>query len=205
MGGTTLSQRLDSGALRLVSVLGVLFAGCALIWGVFGFVSMLSSETVPVSQPVSVDVTGLATDGTASVASGEVNQAELSLAGLSIAARLLLGSGTLLLVLVQVMVAIAVVALCRQLLAGRPFAPAIRKLLTASALVVLAGGILGQAVYGFGNFQVAAELNHDPIGTSFPMMMHLDSTPVVVGLVLGIIATAFAVGERLQRDTDGLV
>jgi hypothetical protein len=36
-------------------------------------------------------------------------------------------------------------------------------------------------------------------------MMLIDSTPVVVGVVLALIATAFTVGERLQRDSDGLV
>ncbi len=37
------------------------------------------------------------------------------------------------------------------------------------------------------------------------MMMHLDSTPFIVGVVLALLATAFTVGERLQRETDGLV
>lgn len=189
----------------MLSVLGVLYAGGALLWGVFGLVGMLANETVPVTQPVSLDVTALATDGPASVSGGETTFAELSLTGLSMVARLLLGGGTLILALVQVLIAIAVIALCRQLLAGRPFVPALGRLLAAVAVVVLAGGMIGQALYGFGNFQVATELNADPIGTEFPMMMHLDSTPFVVGIVVALIATAFRVGERLQTETDGLV
>lgn len=205
MERTSLGSRLDSGALRVVSVFGVLFAGGALLWGVFAFVGMLTNETVPVTQPISLDVTGIATDGPASVAGGDTTFAEVSLAGLSTAARLLLGGGTLILALVQVLIAIAVVALCRQLLAGRPFVPALGRLLEAVAIVVLAGGMIGQALYGFGNFQVASELNTDPIGSGFPLTMHLDSTPFVVGIVIALLATAFKIGERLQRDTDGLV
>lgn len=205
MDRTSLARRLDTGALRVLSVLGVLYAGGALLWGVLGLIATLTGETVAVTQPVSVDVTELATNGTASVTGGDVTQADLAVVGLSMAARLLLGSGTLLLVLVQVMVAVAVVALTRQILAGRPFVPAIRRLTLAAALVVLTGGILGQALYGFGNFQVAAELNDDSTGTVFPTTLLIDSTPIVVGVILVLIATAFTVGERLQRDSDGLV
>ena len=202
---TILAARLDTGSLRIFSILAALFAGGALLWGVLGLVHTLTADAVPVTQPVTVTMTDVATDGTASVLSGEATQADLSLAGLSLLARLLLGSGTLLVALVQVMIAVAVVALCRQLQAGRPFVPAIRRLLTASALVALAGGLLGQALYGFGNFQVAVELIEDPTGTAYPMMMLIDSTPIAVGAVLALIATAFTVGERLQRETDGLV
>lgn len=205
MERTTLVSRLDGGALRVLSVLGVVFASGALLWGVFGFVGMLANHTVPVTQPVSLDVAGVVTDGTASVTGGETTFAGLSIVGLSTAARLLLGGGTLILALVQVLVAVAVIALCRQLLAGRPFAPALGRLLAVVAVVILAGGMIGQALYGFGNFQVAAELNADPTGTEFPMRMHLDSTPFVVGIVVALIAAAFRVGERLQTETDGLV
>ena len=205
MERTSLSSRLDTGALRVFSVLGVLFAGGALIWGVFAFVDTLTSDAVPVSQPVSLPVADVDTDGSASIAAGETTVAELSVTGLSMAARLLLGSGTLLLTLVQVLIAVAVVVLCRQLLAGRPFVRALGRLISVVAVAVLAGGMIGQALYGFGNLQVAAELNDDPIGTAFPMMMSLDSTPFVVGIVLALLAMAFSIGERLQRETDGLI
>lgn len=196
---------LDTISLRVLSVLGVLFASWGLVWGFFGFVQTLTNDTVAVTQPVSLPVADVATDGPASVTSGETTFAELTVDGLSMAARLLLGSGMLLLTLVQVMIAIAVVVLCRQLLAGRPFVRALGRLVAALSVVVLAGGMIGQALYGFGNFQVATELNRDPIGTAFPMMMHIDSTPFVIGFVLALVAMAFAVGERLQRETDGLV
>lgn len=205
MERSTAVGRLDVGALKVFSVLGVLSAGGALVWGIFAFVDMLTSANVPVTQPVRVDVTDIATNGPASVVSGAASSADVVLSGLSLGSRLLLGSGTLLLALVQMMIAIAVVVLCRQLLAGRPFVRSLRRLLSVLAVVVLAGGMIGQALYGFGNFQVASELNDDPGGTAFPMMMHLDSTPFIVGVVLALLATAFTVGERLQRETDGLV
>ncbi|MET1053455.1 MAG: hypothetical protein ABWX65_12520 [Mycetocola sp.] len=205
MKNTTRSTILDTVSLRVLSVLGVLVAGLGLVGGVFGLVQTLTSETVAVTQPVSLPVTDIVTDGPASVSAGETTFAELSVDGLSMAARLLLGGGTLLLTLVQVMIAIAVVVLCRQLLAGRPFVRALGRLVSALAVVVLAGGMVGQALYGFGNFQVATELNTEPIGSAFPMLMHLDSTPFIIGIVLAVVAMAFSVGERLQRETDGLV
>lgn len=197
--------RMDAGLLQLCSVLGVLFAGSAFIIGVFGFIQTLTTDGVAIVQPVSIFLNDVETDGRASVASGETTTAEMTVDGLSMTARLLLGSGTLLLILVQVMIAIAIVVLCRQLLDGRPFVTALRRLIGALAVVVLVGGMFGQALYGFGNFQVATELNSDPIGSEFPMMMHIDSTPFIVGFSLALVAMAFSIGERLQRETEGLV
>lgn len=197
--------RMDAGLLQVCSVLGVLFAGSALIIGVFGFIQTLTSDSVAVTQPVSIFLADVDTDGQASIARGETTAAEMTVDGLSTTARLLLGGGTLLLILVQVMIAIAIVVLCRQLLDGRPFVTALRRLIGALAVVVLVGGMFGQALYGFGNFQVATELNTDPIGSEFPLMMYIDSTPFIVGFVLALVAMAFSIGERLQRETEGLV
>ena len=56
---------------------------------------------------------------------------------------------------------------------------------------------------GFSTWLALDELRLDPL--QFPLEMHFDLLPIMAGFALLLVASAFQLGERMQRDTKGLV
>ncbi|MGB4778377.1 hypothetical protein [Microbacterium sp.] len=81
---------------------------------------------------------------------------------------------------------------------------------TATAASVVAGcatifgSMLSQSVGGFGRMMAATELGPSLGGFPEPAFL-LEPLPVVVGFGILALAYVFQAGERLQRDTEGLV
>lgn len=146
-----------------------------------------------------------AATGSASLVTGNFASAEVTLTGVSFGARALLGSGILINGLMYAALAAAVVFLCISLWRGRPFSRLATWLFATASITLLAGGILGVGLITIGQFILAGELNADPTGSVFPMASTASFFPVFAGIALGVIAAAFEFGQRLQRDTDGLV
>jgi hypothetical protein len=116
----------------------------------------------------------------------------LSEAGTSLLAACLAGSGLLLF------------RTLRTIRLGAPFDPANPRRLRVIGLLVLVGGLGGQALDAFARFALldaAGPATPNPVVTSAT----LDLTWAVAGLVALALAEAFAVGRRLSDDVTGLI
>lgn len=124
--------------------------------------------------------------------------------GLSLSPRLLLTIADGLSILGPIALCVAVAWLCVRLFVGRPFGTAATWGIGAAAIAVMAGGLLSQAVRASAFSEVSQELGLASAGV--PMFeMSIDLAPLGWGFALAVVAGAFEIGQRLQRDTEGLV
>jgi hypothetical protein len=178
-----------------------LYGAVVLITGVFGTIAALSAESVTLPQPVDATIPGsTATDGT-TLAEGTFRMSDITVTGLDAGVRALLAGSRVLDLSVHLTVAIGVILLCFALVKGRPFIPLMRRMLIVISMTVIVGGLLGSGLLGFANMEIAHSLDR----AEFPMVANIDFTAAIVGVALALVAAAFELGERLQRDSEGLV
>jgi hypothetical protein len=159
---------------------------------------------------------------TAEVTSGGFTSAEVYVSGLDTAARAWLAGSSLLQGATIIMIAIVVVTLSSTILRNDPFQPAVARGIRLVGITVIVGGLAWQACSGVGESLASKQVlqlgstglkdlaGWDNINTiiGFPQPtphIQVDFWPIGVGLVMLVLAAAFRAGERLQRDTEGLV
>ena len=84
---------------------------------------------------------------------------------------------------------------------GRPFGNAAWREVAISSIVVLSLGIASQLLAWWDRVAVNTESG----GIMFSNAFVFEPLTVTIGLTLAIVAVAFRSGERLQRETEGLV
>lgn len=183
-------------AVAIAAVWGLI----VLVTGAFRLVHVLASETVTLSQPVSVDIPA-DTGGSAQLVEGTFRIADITVAGVPGVVRALLATSTALDILAHLSVVIGVIMLCISLMRERPFMPAMVRALIITSFALVVCGMLSTGLLAFANMEVAYALD----APGFPMLGNLDFTAAFVGLALALVATAFAIGQRMQRDTEGLI
>lgn len=168
-------------------------------------VMLLGSPAITIpSMPLrAVEATAvLATDPAVSAA--HYDTVTLTAESLSLSPRLLLAISDGLAVLGPIALCIVVAWLCIRLFVGRPFGTAATWGIGAAAIAVMLGGLLSQAVRANAFSEVTYELGLEAAGLpSFEMS--IDLAPLGWGFALAVVAGAFEIGQRLQRDTEGLV
>ncbi|MGI6877189.1 hypothetical protein [Microbacterium sp. gxy059] len=126
--------------------------------------------------------------------------------GLAVGIRVLLLLGRLLQIAVFAAPAAALFVLARDALAGTPFTRAVVRTVTAVAIAVAAGGILSHLLLDISGAlavrDAAADLGLDAPPT---FALSLPLWPLAAGVGIAGLAAVFRHGERLQRDTEGLV
>lgn len=111
--------------------------------------------------------------------------------------------------LIALTIAVAVVWLALALLRGRPFTKTFPWVLAAVAIVIMVGGIGSQFTAALARAQTVLFLGPPeqmtgPGGLS-GFWFALDFGPIGWGLGIALVAAAFQIGTRLQRETAGLV
>lgn len=94
------------------------------------------------------------------------------------------------------------------LMRARPFRPATANAIGAVACLVLVGGVLGQVFGAFGRAMLVDDIaatSPEVTDVFWTFLMELDLAPVGWGFALALVAASFAIGARLQRETEGLV
>jgi hypothetical protein len=197
-------DRSDRFVLTLFAALAALVGIVSLVGAVPG-IAGLFSDTVTVAVSSDMAVPTDAASGSASIVSGTFDRAVLVVSGIDLGARIALAGSAVATTLTTAAVAASVVALCVAILKGRPFVRSVTWLLATASITLIAGSIIGAGLDTIAMFFIAAALNPEPIDSVFPLASEYDFAPLLIGLVLGVVATAFQLGQKMQRDTDGLV
>lgn len=104
--------------------------------------------------------------------------------------------------LTQAALAVLALRLVQRIRAGRPFAGAAWREVAALSAILLGLGVTTQLLNWWTRVAVLADAHGS---TSFSTAFVFEPLTVTIGLALALVAVAFRYGERLQRDTSGLV
>ncbi|RUR03525.1 hypothetical protein [Labedella endophytica] len=201
---TAVLDRSDVFVLWLFAVLAALVGVAALVTAVTA-IGGLFGDAVPVTLSTVMPVPADAATGTATIVSGSFDRADVVVSGIDMGARFALAGSIAVSALTTAIVAASIAALCRAVLRGRPFVRSMTWLLATASITLIAGTLIAAGLDTAAMFSIVAALNPDPMDAVFPFMSEYDFGPLLIGLVLSVVATAFQLGQKMQRDTEGLV
>jgi hypothetical protein len=193
----------DRGDLR--AVLG--FGAAVILWTATTLVLELA-RVVP-NRDVRVDVllTDLSVDlpvgpGGAPVAA-VVDSAALTVPHLSAGTYVATLGAVVVPRLVTIAITVCVLLLCRRMLAGQFFSTTATRLITAISLLIALSWLLTWLLATISaNGVLAAVAERDPLQE---VSFQVGWTPLLAAMAVGALAAAFRAGERMQRDSEGLV
>jgi hypothetical protein len=217
----------DTAGVRFTGIGAIAYGALAAIGTLWSVIATLTATQVPVSLPVRTfwpePNPGVSDIGgpTAEVVAGGFSVADVELTGLDLPARAFLAAGTIVEGAVFVLLAVVVAMLCRQLLRDAPFGGAVTTALTAAGVTLGIGGIVWQILNAIGRTLAsdqalridswasdAASSAGDAVEHGLPEPTYavtIEFWPIFIALALLAVAAAFRMGERMQRDTSGLV
>ncbi|MFG6493658.1 hypothetical protein [Microbacterium sp. P03] len=195
-------SRSDRTGMYLYAVLSLAGIVAVVAWVVSRLVEVASARSIPVLVPFTGETAPLPIGPAGSAVDVSVDRAVIDVADPAPA--------TLFAVWAQpVVVGLTLIALiaiaglfCLRLARGRAFRRGTARLMYTGAGVVAVGWVLGSILSNMtvnGALAAVSDRSYDGV------VFESDLTPVFVILVLTAVATAFQIGERLQRETEGLV
>ncbi|MDH6179841.1 hypothetical protein M2152_000023 [Microbacteriaceae bacterium SG_E_30_P1] len=190
-------------------ILGVIAGGAAAI-GVVEVVllivrvaGLLGDEAVtvagiPLASPLEPDFAA----GLAAVTAASYDSVTLTIAGLVGSARGALVGAAIVTSLLSIAVCAVVAWLALRVFLGRPFVTSASWGIGLVAVLAISVGFLQPMFLGFAHAEIAQQLGTDALPT---FLVELDPAPIAWGLALAVVGAAFELGQRMQRDTEGLV
>lgn len=91
-----------------------------------------------------------------------------------------------------------------KLLADRPFVRTATYGIMSASILVMATGLFGQFFGAAARTEIVQYLG-DAGSAFYVFTFNFDTAPLGHGFALAVVAAAFQLGERMQRDTEGLV
>ena len=202
-------------ALGLIekTILGVIAGGAAAIGVVeivllVGRVAGLASNgtTVLGAVPVTDARASVITDATSLVSAANYETVALTIEGLPSAARGYLIAAAVLGALVSIGICAAVVWLCIRVFVNRPFVRSATWGIGVVAILVFVGGIGSSLCTGIARAEAVDYLGIGAAqGLTAGFSATVDLAPLGWSLALIVVAAAFELGQRMQRDQEGLV
>lgn len=215
-----------SAVVRVTFWVAVIWAGISVIGGVVVTLSILIQSDVTITVPVvpfwpelpkgtELDM------GTADMVGGGFTSADLVVTGLSTGARVLWAVSQALWWMLPAAIAALIAVACRQLLAGRPFAPVVARAASVTAVAVALGGVAASVLgdiagsmaayetltFHSGSYREVAGIE-DAFAAWVPsptLSVTLPFWPIAAGLAFAALAAIFRYGAKLQRETELLV
>jgi len=208
-------EALDRQGLRAITIGALLVGIVNLIVLTFQTTHVLTANVLGVTGlPISNAQSPEFVDGVAAVSDARYDSVTLTLEGLPIELRWLMVSDTAVSAMLGIGLSVIVFVLGTQLLKQRPFARAATRSTLAAAVLVMATGMFSPFLHAISNAEVVKFLgdgvvaNHDNGFNEEGLILFgilVDLSPLAWGLALAVVAAAFEFGERLQRDSDGLI
>ena len=198
--------RWDRIAMWWILAGSIVYAAIVLASGITRLVHQLSTRTWSGSLVVDETLPASADGGTASLLRGRYESAVVTVGDVSGTTFGLLTTGLVFSIITSATVALAFVYLSWRLLRSKPFKKSLSFAFITAGSALMIGTLLSIGFEGLGRMILASELvGEDKVGGFWPMAAQGDLGPVGFGLALLIVACAFEYGERLSRETDGLV
>lgn len=192
-------------ALGLVAT-GAVSIGIASVVGAIGAGIEIFGSPVAVSLPVhDAQMSSLAdADG---ITAAEYTLSVVSLENLDAGARWLLLAEVTLPAVATVIVCAALWWLGLSLIRQRAFRKSMVPVLATAAIALIVAGMIAPLLGGIARAQVVEQLTASGADSRgfWMLLVQLDPAPIGWGIALALVATAFEVGQRLQRETEGLV
>lgn len=203
MSRNTKHSRLEAVTLGVVAT-GAVSIAIAAVVGATGAAFGIFGSPVPVSLPVHDAPMGAIADA-AGVASAEYTQSLVSFDTLGTGTRWLLWGENALPALATVIVCMSLWWLGLSLIRQRAFRTSMPSVLGTAAIALVVAGMFGPFLGAIARTQVVEQLPSSEAGMFWMFLYQLDPAPIGWGIALALVATAFEVGQRLQKDTEGLV
>lgn len=199
------TTRAVRGLLWVFLVGAAVIAAIIVVVGTIATTHTLTSGQVPLNL-VALHPLAPATDpGTAKIVSGEYETASVFVSHLTAGTVALAVTASIANTLTQAAVAVLVAILAWRVLRRRMFRRSLSYAATFAGGILLIGGLIAQGAGGLATGVAASEINGGTGRGLWPMAGRFDLTFLGVGLALLLVGLAFEYGERLQRDTEGLV
>ena len=201
---TTLSSPSRSDRISLIAtiVIGIVAAGYILVLLVLRLIEVLPNREVPVLVPFVEMPTRLPIGPDGADIAANVEQATVSVSGMPTITVVSLAIAAI----VTAASAIAIIAIvcifCRRLIRGEAFSARNTRLIMATSFTLIGGWFLGTLFTNMGvngAFSHLSDYGYD--GATFTA----DWVPAVAAIAIGAVGIAFQAGQRLQRETEGLV
>ena len=177
-----------------------------LAFGLAGAITSLAADSTPLALALDHALPAAADRGSATIISGGYDSASILISGLDSGTVVLATVARIASVLTQAAIAASVALLAWRLLRGRTFRRSLSLTITLTGALRLIGGLVSGGVGVLASWMAADQLNGNSAGDRFwPIIGTVDGTPLGIGVCLLLVGLAFEYGERLQRDTDGLV
>lgn len=183
-------------------VMAVIFGCAAVSFGVVEIVRIVSSDPVSLVVPFSGDPAQLPIGPGGEMREVLVESASVTAPGIPGISYAALIAEVAVMTLATLGVLACVSVLCLNISRGRIFATSNTTMLTTASVIVGVGWAASMLLQTFainGAFAAVSDGDFDNV------LAQVNFTPLLGVFVLGALAAAFRVGEKLQRDTEGLV
>ena len=193
----------------------------AMIAALFSVLSLVSNAAITFTTPFVVrdmpysgESAPPVLDGNPAVVDSGFSSAWIEVSGLPTSSQWLFYLEAVLPALATLAICVAVAWLAFALIRERPFGRVLPNLIGVAAVAVMIGGIGSQLAGAFARSSVVEYLGAEKLtghdGVTAPggfvyFTLNLDASPIGWALSLALIAAAFQIGTRLQRETELLV
>ena len=182
----------------------VAFGVIILIFGISNLVSQLTSGHTTLTLVANKSLPA-GSPGTIRILEGSYATANVTVVGASASIVVFAMIAAIARMLIAVALCGLLASLAWRLLHGGVFRKSLTVAMTAAGAVLLIGGMVAQLGETVASGNAALELNQSAHNNFWPLAGILDLNYVGVGLVLLVTGIAFEYGQRIQRDSDGLV
>lgn len=193
------------------TILGII-AGGAVAIGIVDIV-LLVGRIVGLASDRSITVDGIplldfpaeqVAAASPGIESAQFDGLTLTATGLPGSVRALLITSVILGALITIGICAVVAWLCLRVFIGRPFVRSATWGIGIVAILVIAGGMGGVLLRSIANAEIVDVLELS--GAGLPVFLAtVDLAPLGWALALAVVAGAFEIGQRMQRETEGLV
>ncbi|MFD1861115.1 DUF2975 domain-containing protein [Aeromicrobium camelliae] len=189
--------------LWTVLVIGGVIVVSTLVSLVSRLIEIVPNRDVPVSVDLMGEQLELPVGPGGDAVTGEVSTATIHVSDLPVATYVSALGAAVVPAITTVAVIVCVMVLCRNLMAGRFFSRTNTRLVTSVALLIAFGWLISFIFSTMASNGALALVADRALLDS--VQFRVDWVAVLAAMGVGALASAFHAGERMQRDTEGLV